>query len=481
MTRIASKMKIAAFAVIVGAPLVGLVVLGAVAPYGQRLHPEFPTPRALLNGKHGSFDQLGRALLDRSAVTKEAIRLKYAFNNDVTHYVDAELVVSGRGDWLFYKDDFSKQYVCLDEPRMTRDLAQVDVMTDVAAAAGLRMFVSVSPDKSSVYPEYLHPLARGYWACKIESAANLRRLIAAEAPRVIDHGVPLLAEKAASNATNLFFHQDTHWSPLGAALALRQLFAAVLDAPVVPVPPPQTTGEKVLRHTDMGNLMLLLPEQEKYDAVDKGVEERLAQIYAAKPAQKTVMLNDSFYTVARFNDATVFPGIKEFHIDKRDDALTAAVADAEHLIINSVERSFLARIEAGALLWSSGIGRALVARNMTAAQACDGFQAVGPENLEGQAVVAVPANQKGRLPCVRITLETTGMNIEISLPRRVEGGYGDVFAAGRSVLHTLAPGRQVMTMILPGYVGGRRVGVRQLVVGAGFAAQSIEVGSIASP
>jgi len=478
---IANRLKIAAFIFIVSAPLLALVLLGAVAPYGQRAHPDFPAFRALVNSKYGAFDQLGRALLDRSAVTKEAIRLKYRLNYDVSRYVDTDLVVSGRGDWLFYKDDFSKKFVCLDEARMARNLAQVDVMTDLASAAGLRMFVSISPDKASVYPEYLHPLARRYWECKNQAAPLLRRLIATHAPRIIDHGAPLFAEKARTNATNLFWHQDTHWSPLGAALARRQLYEAVLGAPAEPVPPPQLTGEIRARETDMGNLMLLLPNTEQYEAVDAGVEEQLSAIYAARPAVNTVLVADSFYTVARFNDPAVFPGLKEFHIDKSDDALFAAVTNADHLIVNSVERSFLARIEGGGLAWPNAIGRAVLARNAAVAQACGNFRSVaGVEQREGRNVFAVPPPPEGHLPCLRIVLETTGSTLEIALPRRSAGGYEAAFSEGRAFTSTLPAGRQVIVMVMPSYVGGKVLGLRQLA-GAPISMQGLEIGEMPAP
>lgn len=480
MAQRASRLTIAIFAGVVAAPLLALAVLGAVAPYGQRPHPAFPKARALANAKQGAFDQLGKALLDRSIVTREAIRLKYALNYYVSRYVDTDLVVSGRGDWLYYKDDFSKKMVCIGDDRIARDLAQVDVMTDMAAAAGLKMFVGISPDKSSVYPEYLHPMARRYWACKIDSAAALRRYIASEAPRIIDHAAPLLAEKAGAQATNLFWHQDTHWTPLGAGLARRQLFETVLGAPATPVPPPRLTGEMVKRETDMGNLMLLLPDNEMYETIDPSVEDQLSQLYAAHPATDTVLIADSFYTVARFNDPAVFPGLKEFHIDKSDDALFNAVTTARHLIINSVERSFLGRIEGGGLAWPSAIGRAVLARNATAAQACGNFRSIaGVEQREGRNVFAVPPPPEGHLPCVRILLETTGSTLEIGLPRR-DGQEGPVFREGRALAHALPQGKQVWVMVMPAYVGGKVLGLRQLA-GAPIAVQGLEIGSMPAP
>ncbi|MBY0509761.1 MAG: hypothetical protein K2P94_06375 [Rhodospirillaceae bacterium] len=478
MSQLSSRLKIAIFAGVVAAPLLALAVLGAVAPYGQRPHPAFPKARALAIAKQGAFDQLGKALLDRSIVTREAIRLKYALDYDVSRYVDTDLVVSGRGDWLYYKDDFSKMMVCIGDARIQQALAQVDVMTDLAAAAGLKMFVSISPDKSTVYPEYLHPLARRYWACKTESAAALRRFMAAEAPRIIDHAAPLLAEKARTQGTNLFWHQDTHWTPLGAGLARRQLFEAVLGPRATPVPPPRLTGEMVKRETDMGNLMLLLPDNEMYEQIDSAVETQVGQIYAATPAPGTVLLADSFYTVTAFNDPQVFPGLQERHIDAPDAG--DVVAKADRVIINSVERSFLGRVEGGIFHWSSSFGQALLARNAAAGQACDDFRSVaGVEQREGRKVFAVPPPPEGHLPCVRIVLDTTGSTLEIALPRR-DGQAGPVFREGRAFTRALPAGKQVWVMVMPAYVGGNVLGLRQLA-GAPIGLPGLEIGSMPAP
>jgi len=97
------------------------------------------------------------------------------------------------------------------------------VLSDIGRAAGIDMFIAMSPDKSTIYPEKLNRSVRGYWRCRTESVAAVRRLMKLWAPMLIDHAEALLAEKARHPDVALYFTTDTHWSPYGAAVGLRHL------------------------------------------------------------------------------------------------------------------------------------------------------------------------------------------------------------------------------------------------------------------
>src|SRR5262249_2305458 len=149
----------------------------------------FPKVAELLahaqHARDPAFDSLGHAMLERSIATRTAIWLKNNFDYKVLHQVDTELIVSGRDGWLFYKREFWDGQ-CLKAHKLRALLARIDVMTDMAKAAGLDFIVSVSPDKSWVYPEKLAPQYHRYWKCKATSSALWRRLARTEAPRLID-------------------------------------------------------------------------------------------------------------------------------------------------------------------------------------------------------------------------------------------------------------------------------------------------------
>jgi hypothetical protein len=345
-------LKIAVFAAVVAAPLAALAIGGPVLPYGQKPLPEFPTLRAVVQGKSGALDKFGEAVLDRSAMTEAAIRIRN-FAAYTANLTDTDRIIFGRDGWLFYKEELS----CLDRKQLSTALDQVDAMIETAKAGGIELIVSVSPDKGSIYPEKMHPLARPYWACKLQDN-HIWRDSLAQHPNILDHAVPILAEKEREPRAKLFFETDTHWTTLGASWALRQLIGAASHQKDIRLPNPRLTGETSARPTDMANQMLLLPGQESYDKIDMTTEAGLAQL-AGVPKRKTVIIHDSFYHMLGESFVSNFPGAADFHLESDVDKYPTAIAGAERVIVNSVERAFVSRVLNGSMGSNSPLVRAI--------------------------------------------------------------------------------------------------------------------------
>ena len=116
------------------------------------------------------------------------------------------------------------------------------------------MVLSMSPDKSTIYPEALNATVRGYWRCRVENSAALRRLIKRELPDLIDHAEPILAEKARHPDIPLYYATDTHWTPYGGAIAVRQLLAALY--PDARIPAQRLSSATAIRKTDLARMLL---------------------------------------------------------------------------------------------------------------------------------------------------------------------------------------------------------------------------------
>jgi hypothetical protein len=124
----------------------------------------------------------------------------------------------GRDGWLFLNVDDTKAKQCSLADRLT---AWADALADRRAylnARGIGYVVMVTPDKSSVYPEFL----RGHAARQPppEPAAALGELLAA---RGVRYANPLPELLAAKDTYPVYYKLDSHWTYDGARIGYRLL------------------------------------------------------------------------------------------------------------------------------------------------------------------------------------------------------------------------------------------------------------------
>ncbi len=468
-----AHIKITLFVLFLLAPVAALLALGPVEGYG-RAQPEFPPLGKLLLGKKGRFDQFGDAVLERSIVQRLAVQLRGRVGYQLVGYVDTDKVVSGEDGWLFYRPEFGGGR-CRDEAEMATTLRRLATLVGVGRAAGIDMFVSVSPDKSTIYPERLSQVMRGYWRCRAENVAALRRLIRRWAPMVIDHAEPMLEEKAHHPDRALFFMTDTHWSRYGAGLALRQLLAEVFPNAVLP--PPQLSGETAWKETDLRRMLLLSPEEE-FALLDAAADAELKSISRDPADYRTVIIRDSFYGTISAQLESIFPNGRVMHRVADEASIAAEIAAADRLIMNSIERSLISPDVYGLAKWDGTIATAILARNMARANDCAGFVRAettrNGSDADNGTLVAIPAGSPEQLPCLRLAPADSGSGtLTIALPDPETGA----FEAGREITYRFAPGQPAIGIILPSDAAGAQV---RLQVDAGEI-RTVEVGAIARP
>ena len=485
-----AHLKIAVFALILATPILALAAFGSAEEYGGASHPQFPRLRHLVS-KVGQLDQFGEALLHRSPAMRQAIRLRSWIGYRLVGFVDTDRIVSGEGGWLFHRSEFNAS-ACLNEASAARKLAELAALTDLGRAAGVDMIIGISPDKSTIYPEYLSRLARGYWRCQARDIPLLRRLIRQHAPLMLDHAEPILAEKARHPDVPLYYVADTHWTPLGAALALWQLLEAAF--PGAAIPQPTLSDTTMSRTTDLTR-MLLLPVTDVQPIPDPAWQAGLRAFNRDAPDVRTVIVHDSFYELLRERLSAVFPNLTYLDFRSPDGDIAAAIASADRLIVNSVERLFFSRMRRGGLSWDASIGLALMKRNRLHAESCGGF---APASVAAEAdtaadetgaetggetggdpglAVAVPVGSPEQLPCLRLALaDPKAGEIEILLP-----DASGAFVPGRSFRTRIGPADRSLTVVLPDSAAS--AGIRVHVTGetgpAGIGA--IEIGAVARP
>jgi SGNH hydrolase-like domain, acetyltransferase AlgX len=466
-----AHIKVGLFALFLAAPIGALLLLGSVGDYGGP-SPKFPPLDETLRGKKHRMDQAAEALLHRSTVTKLAVELRNWISYRLVGFADTALVVSGEGDWLFYRPEFQDGR-CLERETMAASFRQLAVLIDIGRASGIDLFVSLSPDKSAIYPEMLRTSVRGYWKCRIESIAAQRSLIKEEAPALIDHAEALLAEKRLHPDRQLYFATDTHWTPYGGAIALRQLLGVIYPGAQMPAPHP--SGTTTLDPTNLSR-MLLVPVREEADdivplaAADWGP-------HGDPDSLRTVIVHDSFYAHIAVQLAGVFPNA----VDATFDGSTGAGVDADRLIINTLESALPRRTREGPLAWDARLPAAIVQRNLKRAQECTSFAEVGRAGAielgnGDSGVVPIQAIEGDRLPCLRLSIAAKhAAVIEVALPDATTGA----FETGRSFKYRVEPGNRTIAFVLPIYVAGSAV--RLQATEGNVEISAIETGDIAQP
>jgi hypothetical protein len=468
-----AHLKIVLFMLFLLAPLAALSAFGAVEDYG-RAQTKFPPFDKVLLGKKGRFDQFGDAVLERSTMRRLAVQVRSWTSYRIVGFVDNGHLFSGNDGWLFHHREFNGGR-CIDEQSIARRLRVVAAVIDIGRAAGIDMVFSMSPDKSTIYPEALNATVRGYWRCRAENIAALRRLIARELPDLIDHTEPLRAEKARHPDIPLYFRTDTHWTRYGGTVALRQLLAALY--PGAQIPPARWSGATAGRRTDLAK-MLLLPIEEQGPVAEPLLARDLA-LPGDRAAIETLIIHDSFYYMIRPEIRDAFPDPVTMLIFNQSARVRANGLSADRLIINTVERRFL--LDRDLMTWDEDIPIAIVERNMQRAQDCGAFEtagaAVGGGGKPVKREVAIRAVAPSYLPCLRLSVTAReSATLAIVLPDPETGTY----EPGRALEYGIEPGTRTVAFVLPAYAAGSSIQLSLNGTGKAASISAVEVGAILS-
>lgn len=488
--KICSAIVTAAFVVIIASPLLVLAVSGTVEPYGRIPFTAFPPVEALSTSSSGAFDQLASALLERSQLKKTAITVRNTVLLKVVRQYDRNNVASGKDGWLFWKDDwFGGQ--CQKKYDVKMAVSRVGAMLDVASASGLEMYFTISPDKSTLYPEFLDPHFHKLWACKQQSADLLRSTIKTEAPQIIDHLTALQSEKENPAGNILYGKADTHWTNFGAAVSFRQLLAAIFpDAKGIP--PPALTGKMAHPPADIETTMLLVGNGYPETEIDTSAE--IAALSSVKPFDRagfTVILDDSFYNKVIGLTEPFRRGI-EYYLYADPQEIVKAILASDRLIVSRIERAVVDSVLTGPLSWPGALGQSLVARDELAAKECRDFAPVrGEPKLQAmvvdangyratasdpQMVTTVPVSgSSGKIPCIRLQLTLKNPDI-FEIFFSPHSGEDGAFAPGRSVQLPLGAGDHAIALVLPSYLAGRSIRIDPGDLGQETAMREVQFG-----
>ena len=139
-----------------------------------------------------------------------------------------ERVLLGREGWLYLnKWDKGIESTRAVDPFTLEDLERwrrvLERRRDVLAQRGITYVLTVAPDKSTIYPEYLPPaVTRVYPQSRLEQLIDYLR----------EHGDATLVDLrpalvAAKHQRPVYYLTDTHWNEWGAYVAYREIVAAL--------------------------------------------------------------------------------------------------------------------------------------------------------------------------------------------------------------------------------------------------------------
>jgi alginate O-acetyltransferase complex protein AlgJ len=128
-------------------------------------------------------------------------------------------VVRGAGDWLFIRDEL--------QPTCRWTGAQQGAALGRAASAfaqrGIDFRFIVAPDKHTIYPDKLPSRTPFPPSCADANRPGLDAAIAGLGGIAIDATSALQAARTGSGTTAVYYAEDTHWTPVGAAAAVGEL------------------------------------------------------------------------------------------------------------------------------------------------------------------------------------------------------------------------------------------------------------------
>jgi hypothetical protein len=216
--RLLDRLVILAFAVALVVPGVLLVAGVHVAQVENRPPRQLPalTAAGLLDASWPAG--VDGFLTDRLAPRPYAIRIRgelYWLSGGTGN----PEVVRGRDSWLFVRGEF--------EPNCYHTGAEVGAALQTTAAAlaarDIEFRFLLIPDKHAVYPDKVPAGVPFAPSCEDTGRADLEAAMARLGGTAIDARDALIAARTAPGAPDLYYSQDTHWTPNGAAVAVGEL------------------------------------------------------------------------------------------------------------------------------------------------------------------------------------------------------------------------------------------------------------------
>ncbi len=219
---VANRLVVLAFMAVLVAPVVAMGL--GLRPENLEARPLATRPRiepgALLDPAF--YASVDRFLNDWFPFRTIAVEFRAIFEYGVARTSPNPDVLIGADDWLFYVGEIDPE--C--DFGATELLATIDALASRASDRGLDLRYVITPDKHAIYPDRIGPAARLGPPCTDDERAEVRSGFAERPGSTVDLWAPIEQLRVDNPNALLYWHQDSHWTPIGATPAIRALVDA---------------------------------------------------------------------------------------------------------------------------------------------------------------------------------------------------------------------------------------------------------------
>lgn len=171
-----------------------------------------------------AYGELSAWLKDALPLRSQAIALDAWLDFVVFGESPSDKVLVGRDGELFLRDELVAP--CTPSASAEHILTRVGAFTRLLTARGVDVYLMISPDKASLYPDRLPAYAEVMNLCVLENRRELRRRLAAPAGfTAVDLWTPLEREVDAGH--RVFPKLERHWDQRSAMVQARVLVEAI--------------------------------------------------------------------------------------------------------------------------------------------------------------------------------------------------------------------------------------------------------------
>ncbi|MDE6657581.1 MAG: hypothetical protein K2J88_03230 [Oscillospiraceae bacterium] len=181
--------------------------------------------------ENGKFNQNWSAefqayVSDHFGFRKELVKADSTLKANLFHVSAEEDVIIGKDGWLYYTPTVN-DYIgraTVSDLGLQNIMRNLELMQEYAESQGSKFYVTIVPNKNTVYPEYMPSNYKNYGTSN--NLDNLENLLFASDLNYISLKNALTQE--AQNSEVLIYHkQDTHWNHTGALLGYRSIMKAI--------------------------------------------------------------------------------------------------------------------------------------------------------------------------------------------------------------------------------------------------------------